>query len=176
MSGTRAVLADVHLAKALTEMTMGSRIRAQSLRQELNYDTQAERWQQIQLAIAGTAGGTAAWSDQIEVDFDIYFACSPANRDSQLIYPQFHYGSVIDTGDPVVIHALVVSWIRDGNFTVQGAMIRWGAWAPDVPSDPYTFTGALHLTFQGYGAPPDVSGSDLEDDLGSLSGAPPPAS
>lgn len=163
-----------HLVKALQELAFGGQQDYISRSINSDYDKPAERTQQIQMIVSGTAGGVAVWQDPVPVTFDVYFHCAPGNRDSTLILPHFTYGVVLDTPFPVMVAAHVASWKRDGNFTVSGCNIRWGAWDPSNPAVLTPFKAHLHLSFQGFGAAPDVDSSQLSDDLGTLSGAPGP--
>lgn len=171
---TRSVLPNAELRRAVQAMTVGAQDDTTRRRNMLEPDTAKERDQQLQMAISGVAGSIASWSSDIAVTFDTYFHCAPGNRASNLIYPHFTHGAVITTGDPVVVHAVVTEWTRDGNLTTTGCKFKWCAFAPDQPDIPYNFAGMLHLHWQGYGAPPDVDNSQLEDDLGTLGGAPDP--
>lgn len=166
-------LGNAELVKTMQDIAFMGMDDAKKRRDMWDYDTPKERSQQIQLSISGQAGTVVAWSSPIPFAFDILMHCAPGNRDSTLIKPHFTYGVVLTTPTPVIVTALVQSWEQDGNLTISGGVLVYGAWAPDA-TELVPYNGSLHLNFQGYGCAPDVDATSLEDDLGTLSGAPSP--
>lgn len=170
---------DARTISALRELTIGAQKNTLKRRDELSYDSLNEYDQQIQVAISGTAGDIASYV-LVQVFFDVYFLAGTLQRANNLIWPHFTYGSVLHTAKPILIWANVMSWILDGvgetgNNTVVGANIQWGSMAPDfVSGAPIIFTGALHLNFQGMGAPHDVAVDAVEESPLTPSSNPPP--
>jgi len=107
--------------------------------------------QQFQFPISGQAGTTIAW-DSMGCDFDYPFYFAPGQRDSDLEVPHMTYGVVLEGGTPVAIVACVTGWKRDNtDDSYTGATVAVGAFSPGA-SAPIQYGGAIHISFQGYGA------------------------
>jgi hypothetical protein len=167
----RAVLANAELSSFMEEMMLGAQLDTRRRAARHAPDEMRERDQQIHLPISGSASQVAAWAS-VHVNFDLEFIGACVGRNTNLNWPHFTYGYVITTPNPVAIMAHVSGWDQGDGWKTTGATVKWCAFAPDAPAVPYPFAGSLHLTFQGYGSPPEIDSSELGDDLGSSVGAP----
>lgn len=118
---------------------------------EIERERLAEIDQQFQVEISGRAGGMT-WKS-VNLAFDETFYDAPAQRDGDLEEPLFTYGSVIDKGQPVMISAHVSFWRVDQQGNITGATIRIGCFDPTNSGK--SFSGRLHVNFQGFAAPDD---------------------
>ena len=135
---------DGAVQRVLHEVTVGTHraIRARDDNKAKNKPRELE--QQFQFAISGTAGAVPAWQE-VTVEFDYAFFFAPAQRESSLEYPHFTYGS--QSSPPVGVHATVTEWLHnEDNGSIIGAKVAVGASGASV-----SFTGIVHLTFQGFG-------------------------
>ncbi len=124
----------------------------------LGYDALAETEQQFQLPLAGTATANMSFGTA-DLEFSVDFFDAPEQRDSPLSEPQFTFGAFIDpteqTDNPtgaVLVCACVSEWVRDTRGAITGAKVTIGTCVPGALGQ-FDFTGTVHLTFQGYGAP-----------------------
>lgn len=149
------------LNRSIQALTIDT-IRALDKRREmLGFDAMGEFEQQFQLEIDGEAGAIIAWFD-VDVRFDIDFYRAEDQRDSPYTVPHFWYGAVITTETPALISACVRAWDIDDSDTVHGARVAIGVCNPGA-TVATPFSGYVHLTFQGYGAP--VEG-EVDMDIG----------
>lgn len=116
----------------------------------------AEVFQQYQMDVSGVAGSGAYCDFTVTFQEVLYYA--PLQRNLKLEDPHVTYGYQLDSGD-AKLHAYVKSWTLDENANYLGAIVRVHveqfAWAPLSP-----FSGAVHVTFQGYGVPAEDPGYD----------------
>ena len=72
--------------------------------------------------------------------------------------PTCWFGSVVESGGPVMVTATVIAWRKSEIGDIVGARLAATAIALGVPvsDDPPLFSGFLHATFQGWGAPTDT--------------------
>lgn len=99
---------------------------------------------QFQITFSGTASGVPAFED-ITLNFDYGFFYAPSQRESNLEYPHFTYGS--HTTPAVGVHATVKEWLKDEtNGSIIGAVLSIGAVGEETD-----FKGVVHATFQGLG-------------------------
>lgn len=132
----------------------------------------AEREEQFQIAISGTATDYPLWTP-VTVNFDTAFTVATGRRDSMLQRPQLSTGfeltsvkrfNDLDAYEPVsagvMFSAIVREWGFDqGSYTLNAATVLIGAVAP---GDELLFSGFVHLTFQAFGVPRD----DQPDEAG----------
>lgn len=133
----------------------------------LGYDALSEIEQQVQIAINGTATATLMWTTAT-VDFNVSFAMAPEQRDSALTMPHFTYGVYVasagasdDSTLGIAVQVNVRSWVRDADTrAVTGATVVIGA--ASGTEDTVEFSGYVHLSFQGFGAPTEPTPADLD--------------
>lgn len=147
------------MQRSQRQLRISAPVALDKRRAQLGYDALLESEQQFQLPISGVASTIGAWAT-IEVVFDLEFFDAPEQRNSSLAVPLFTYGAFIDpttTGDAlnptgaVMVTACVQEWNIDTRGAYIGATIAVGTSA--MGGADVTFTGYLHLAFQGYGAP-----------------------
>lgn len=146
------------LQRAIGRMTLGA-VQSVERRRQLNEEmAYAEVQEQFQLAVSGSTSTSPIFATTAEILFDYAYFYAPGQRESDLLVPQFWFGSVID--EPVMLTASVVSWTADAdNDATIGAVVRVGAVGADAGVD---YAGWLHLTFQGYGALIEDESEDVE--------------
>lgn len=132
------------LGRAMSDLTVGT-LRAQRARALRDRQMgAAELDLQYQIDITGV-GGLAPGFTTIQVDFDYEIYYAPGQRDSTLETPHFTHGAVV-VGS-VMVTAHVQSWTTDeDNGAFIGALVMIGV----IGSGSYT--GTVHLNFQGYGS------------------------
>lgn len=146
------------LDRAARGIRISSPIASERRKAMLAVDELAEREQQFQLPISGHADEAAAFA-VVELVFDTEFFDAPEMRDSSLRYPQFWYGFFIDPTDQgeanptgaVIGTACVSEWVQDTRGAFTGAKVTVGACVPGGGG--WDYTGYVHLSFQGFGAP-----------------------
>jgi hypothetical protein len=148
----------IHQAqRSIADLTVKSVKATQKLQRWYEELGLAETDQQYQFQISGTAATLPAFTT-LAITFDFPFHFAPAQRDSDLETPQMTYGGVCDAF--VMLSAHVVQWTQDedtGAYTA--ALVAVGCQAAVEDLD---FTGAIHMTFQGYSAPDDTDTADIE--------------
>lgn len=127
-------------------------VRGDPLPPETSLDDLGELEQQFQVAISGDAAEAIAWTTT-DVTFDVEFLDATDQRYSNLTEPQFTHGAVLTSTTPVVIAACVTLWVTDDRGVIVGATVAVGACNPG--STTTAFTGAIHLSFQGFGSLPN---------------------
>jgi hypothetical protein len=119
---------------------------------------------QYQIDIAGEVGSTAEWQE-VSITFDEILYDAPAQRNSDHDEPHVWIGKVIDSSLPVFIDAHISDWDISESGHTTGCTVRVGVFDPSrtepVQADTH-FTGRLHLTIQGLGAPDDQDETDGE--------------
>lgn len=110
-----------------------------------------ESWQQYQVPISGFAGSVINWT-RVSLDFAMEFHDATSQRNVPFNYPTMLQGVEIQTANPVIVSACVMSWKRQKNNAIRGATIAVGAFDPTT-NGVTPFKGFLHLMFEGYGAP-----------------------
>jgi hypothetical protein len=113
----------------------------------------AEVEMHYQFDIAGEPGSGTNWNE-ISVTFTEVLYDAPGQTTGDNPEPQVSFGYVIETADPVAIFAHVSDWDIDDEGNFVGATVRCGCFDPDGEAG--RFTGALHVTFKGLGAPADT--------------------
>lgn len=111
----------------------------------------AESDQQFQVDVAGEATGVTAWTTTT-VQFDETIFLSPAQRYNPLPEPHFTFGSTMQSGSPVMLHATVQKWIRDSSSNFTGAVVAIGV-TGIAGEGAVKYKARVHLTFQGLSAP-----------------------
>lgn len=84
--------------------------------------------------------------------YPFIMAADPTHGDGNLDKPTFSVGVELESGPDVMVWVSVRQWEQDDRDFWTGCTLRVGAWLPDSPVK-RKFTGTLHLTFIGYGAP-----------------------
>lgn len=109
---------------------------------------------QFQIDIAGEALGVV-WNE-ITIPFSEILYDAPQQRKSDNDEPQVWFGKVIDSPDPVFVDAHVSDWEINESGHTTGMTVRVGVFDPaagDITK--VRFSGRLHVTVQGLGAPQD---------------------
>jgi hypothetical protein len=151
------------IVRSISRMTIQTRRAIDRKSREADAYKLAETEQQFQIPVSGTLGTEPAWATS-EVQFEEIFYVAPYQRDNQNPEPQVTYGYVRESGAPVIVTALVDSWVRDPESNFIGANIMIGTHDPGGAGEDYA--GRVHMTFQGYSAPRDTT--DGTDGDGSL--------
>lgn len=140
------------LDRMADEITLGVARSMQARRErdaDMGFD---EAEQEFQVEVSGTGDTTAGFASK-EIEFDYQFIYAPAQRDSDLEVPQFSYGFECDAD--IMLSAHVREWLRDAsNGAYVGATVRVGVLAG---ASGVAYSGVLHLSFAGYGAPIESS-------------------
>lgn len=143
--------------RAITALTVGVAKSTEKRRARQAELGLGESFQQFQVPISGTAGTLPAFTN-VSVDFDYPFHYAPGQRDSDLEVPHAGFGAEAD--EQIMFGATVIAWvIDDGNGAYTGATVAISAMAAD---DDTSFTGSVHLTFQGFSAPDDTTDLTVE--------------
>lgn len=147
----------MQLARLGRQIATGPVKALDKARAKYGIDTLGELEQQHQVAISGTAVAELAWAD-VDITFDIEFVNATSQRLSNLTLPHFTYGAVVDSATPVLVTAVVRSWDIDSRDVISGCTVSIGVMNP---AGAQAYSGYLHLSFQGYGAPPEGDPADL---------------
>jgi hypothetical protein len=151
---------DTHqLHRSLAAMAHDIRDRVDQNQQRKSQYSLRETECQIQIDIAGLSGGETIWKD-VEVTFPERFYAADGKRDTPNDDPHYSSGYTVESGPPVMISAHVSEWITSGDDEYLGARVRIGAF--DTANTGEMFTGVVHLTFQGVGAPVDDEQGDYD--------------
>lgn len=147
--------------RAVVDLTLDA---TRSLQRRRALDEQmgfVEVEQQFQVAIDGAAAAGLTFAD-VTIDFDYYMVYAPGQRDSELDRPHMTFG--VECAAAVMISAAVKSWITDEQTDVyRGAVVTVSALGSGAFGETTSFSGYLHLTFQGFGASDeDESFEDLD--------------
>lgn len=138
--------------RAARQVTISEPIAVEKRREELGYDALGEIEQQFHCPFSGAAGTEVAVST-VTVEFEVEFFDAPEQRNSSLSKPHMTFGAFIEPGgESAMFSASVNEWVMDeerGAFI--GAVVSVVVCAPGTSG--VAFTGSLHLTFQGFGAP-----------------------
>jgi hypothetical protein len=153
------------MQRAIASMTLGQIRDLEKRRAMLGVDELGEIENQFQLPISGEATATTTWASSV-LTFDVHFVMAPEQRDSSLTMPHLTFGSffgLVDPGDGddldvgISVDVSVREWTIDADTgAVTGARVVIGTTGSG------TFTGFVHLTFQGYGAPNEVTPDELD--------------
>jgi hypothetical protein len=137
------------LERSFKGLRIGATLDMQKLKDRAEKDGLIERDEQFHLAVAGLAEEFFLWTST-KIKFATAFVDATGQRDSPFDRPHISVGCEIYTPVPVAINAVVMEWdVTDRNETV-GATVALGVASSDQTTK---FKGAVHLTFQGYGAP-----------------------
>lgn len=159
------------VSRSIEGLSLGQVRASEDRKNALAYDQLGEFDQQYQVPFSGAAAKDIVWRD-ITLRFDWPFLPARGMRESDLTFPQFTYGAVISAGNPVVVTACVREWKLNNINAVVGAVVAVGVFYPgeyeappaqviDAVPGEVPFAGAVHMTFQGYGAPDyAVTGED----------------
>lgn len=133
------------LPRIMAELSLGSNRRMrQRERRDLDMGF-SEVVQQYQINIEGEPGGAFGFAS-VDVSFAYPFYYAPAQRDSDLDVPHMTFGGEASTD--LAMSAVVTSWDRDAdNDAINGATVCVG-----VLGASETYTGVVHLSFQGFAA------------------------
>lgn len=116
-----------------------------------------ERAEEFQIKVSGLAADLPVWATG-ELAFDIAYTQAIGRRFSELVRPQISVGFEQTTGvgataarlTPVFASLVVTEWSLTPDDTIDGCTFAAAAIAP---GDQVQFTGFIHLTIQGFGAP-----------------------
>lgn len=142
------------LQRAREDMSLGIITRSRERREQDLEVAMIEHEQQIRIALEGAP--SPGWGfGEVEVEFDHHFFYAPAQRDSDLIYPHFTFGSFCE--EDAVVVARVKEWdIREHNGAIRGATVGVAIQCK------VAYEGYLDLRFQGYAALDEIESQDLE--------------
>jgi hypothetical protein len=157
--------ADQHrLARSIRRLAIGVVRDVETRRGGRAANTVDEREEQFQIALAGTATDYPLWQ-AVELPLNTAFSIATGNRDSTLQRPQVSFGYELTlvqrqndvlvwepVSDGVILSAAVRDYHFDAAQTIDRATILLCAIAP---GDELQFSGFVHATFQGFGAPRD---------------------
>lgn len=116
----------------------------------------AEVEMQYQIEIKGKAQDGGTWSTTTII-FEEVLHYAPYQRDNKNEDPQMVWGAVLDKGR-AFISCHVEEWILDDNEHFSGAVVAIGIHDPSGGGS--NIKGAVHVTFQGLGAPVELPGLD----------------
>lgn len=150
------------LGRALSKMTVDTHKQMRSREDQNKYYKLTEREQQFQYGISGNVGLVPV-ETAIKIRFDHFFLYEYGYlRDSQLLEPQTHFGfTKLSAPAGTVPYAHVASWIQDEDRNYVGAHVVVGVHNPTIAASgaanvtATAFSGTLHASFQGFGAPID---------------------
>lgn len=140
------------LARAIGAITADF-VRKRDAKRLNNQDRGAERVEQVQMKLTGTATGSILWTDEFDLLFDTLFYTTTGNTQGQLERPHFSVGVEMKSAIPVAVHAVVTKWLLTDALDVEGCKLRLGAFG----AEGVVYNTRVHLTFQGYGTPYDDS-------------------
>ena len=139
------------LERTIEHLTHGAALALDRRRAQLGYDQLGELEQQFQIAIRGRAQ-TRLTTQKITLDFDVEFYNATEQRDVPFTVPTFSWGVVLDeTSNFVIVNAAVTKWNIDDRHAIVGADVTLASYVPSTAD--LSFSGYVHLVFQGYGAP-----------------------
>jgi hypothetical protein len=157
--------ADQHrLARSIRKLAIGVARDVEVRRAGRAANTMDEREEQFQIAIQGIATDYPFWQT-IVVDFATAFTIAGGDRQSTLQRPQVSIGCELTdverqndqlvwepVSDGVILTAVVRDYGFDDAHAINSATVAVCAIAP---GDELTFSGFVHVSFQGFGAPRD---------------------
>lgn len=159
------------LATAVAGLALDHEQALERRRGGLAADKLGEVENQFQVKVDGIATDVADWAS-FDVTFDVEFAYAPSDRDSNLIMPHVTHGAFFDTVSSapssddqtvsVSAHVAVRAWrsnVDSGALT--GATVAVAVTSPGNKDGTF-YSGTIHLTFQGWGTPPEVSNDELD--------------
>jgi hypothetical protein len=155
--------ADQHaLGRSIRRLAIGMVRDVDQRRTMKSQNTLDEREEQFQIAVSGTATDYPLWS-AIDLGLDTAFSIATGNRNSTLQRPQLSFGYELTAvlrqndalvwepvSDGVILSAVLRDYHFDSAHTLDRATVLLCAIAP---GDELQFTGFVHVTFQGFGAP-----------------------
>lgn len=151
-----------HVERMVSDLTLGLWKQMRHRERQSQVEGLSEREEQFQVEVSGRAEEFPSW-DVADLWFETIFIDARGQRDTQNLHPQFYFGPEVTRGGPVGLLACVTDWkMSDRNETI-GCTLAIGAVATD---EARKFSGLLHATFQGFGAPADCYGSAAELDSG----------
>lgn len=137
--------------RSLSKMTITVNRAIEAKKHEADPYALTEVELHYQFDIAGD-GSNITWAE-ITVTFSETLYDAPGQTSSDNPEPQVSFGYVIETPNPLIISAHVSDWDIDNEGNFVGATVRVGCFDPDGSAG--QFTGGLHATFKGLGAPAD---------------------
>jgi hypothetical protein len=155
--------ADQHrLARSIRRLAIGVVRDVETRRTGRAANTVDEREEQFQIAISGTATDYPFWQ-AVELPLLTAFTIATGSRDSTLQRPQASFGYELtavqrindeNVWEPVSDGVILSAAVRDYHFDAAHAIDRVTVLlAAIAPGDELQFTGFVHVTFQGFGAP-----------------------
>lgn len=146
------------LQRSLQRLSLGTIRDLQKKQAQRDAVGMQEAHLQFQIPLLGTAVQGIAWkSKAIAFDF-VFWPAVGQREDADFSRPQFSSGVVMESVDklaapsPVIITP-VIEWTVGKAGQTVGCVVHIGIHSPTA--DALKFSGYLHLTFQGYGAPLD---------------------
>lgn len=139
--------------RAVADLSVKAVVDLEKRRAAVGLDALSEVDNQFQVEVVGTAVPTWGFID-LAVPFDVGFVMAREQRDSALTMPQFSYGAVLTLDPPedgVAVSVVVIGWDIDPDIrSYIGATVRLGF--VSIQDGGVSFSGHIHLTFQGFGA------------------------
>lgn len=150
----RGGITQQRLQKGMQRLTIGTVQAMDKYFSEKEIEALKEMDEQFKIEVNGRAEEFPVW-DQVDIKFGTTFVDATGQRDSPFDRPHFTYGAEITSDSPVGILACVMNWKVNDKGETTAARVAIGAVATDLST---MFSGLVHMTFQGYGAPVDVYG------------------
>lgn len=147
------------LQRAFKGLTIGVINDYSDIQDRLRVDGLQEIEQQFWIDFSGLAEEFASFVEH-DIEFEQRFVDATGQRDSPFDRPHFSFGAVLDSPTPVMVSAVVMSYVTNQRNEVVGARIAVGVAASDQAVN---VRGRVNLTFQGFGQAP----SGIGDDIGS---------
>lgn len=136
------------LDRAMRGLTIGVAKSEQDFLKQSQIEALNEVEEQFQIQVSGRAEEFPIW-DSTDVGFDTRFIDATGQRPSPFDKPHMTYGYEITSKEPVGIFVCVLGWKTNKRNECVGAKLAMGVAATDLSTK---FKGAVHVTFQGYGA------------------------
>lgn len=141
---------DGAVGRLISEIVVGGPVdaRAREKRDDDMALKEVELQFQIRILDGSIASAIIGWT-AIQVNFPYELMYADGQRDSSLAFPHFTFGA--HATPPQAVQAVVREWLRnEASGAITGAIVAVGAIGEG------SYTGWVHLTFQGYAAPLSV--------------------
>ena len=144
---------EAKLQRSLVNITADTIEAKQRREDELGPLRAGDLVQVVQVKIGGDAAQTPVWIEKkVRWPNPFLMRVAPSAGNLGQDGPHFNSGFTLETAEPVILHAQIRDWVETDSRFVTGAVVRFGAYAPDATT-PRKFAATVHMTFYGYGAP-----------------------
>lgn len=149
-----------NLARSLAALTIGVQKQQEKREEQLAPTRLGNMVQAVQTPFKGEVGRTPTSTD-VTVNWPYPFLYAPAQTDSNLQLPHFAPGiELLDLPPaPVIIIPQLHRWLRNDDEWTLGCVVGLTCWVPNAKKK-VKFTGILHTTISGYGAPTEDEDED----------------